>query len=345
MIIDLRSDTVTRPTPEMMQAMARAPLGDDVLGDDPTVHELEEETAALLGHEAAVFVPSGTMANQIALACHCHRGDSVLFDQDAHMLFYEVGAPAVIAQVLPRGVPSNGGVMAIEDIERLRMSYSLHTPPTTLLCIENTHNRAGGASIPLLQLKAYRDYANSKGLRLHLDGARIANAAAWEGVAISEITTLFDSVSICLSKGLGAPVGSVLVGTRDYIYEARRWRKRLGGGMRQAGLLAACGLFALRVNLQRISEDHVRARSLAESLSRIEGLHIDLGKQCTNFVMVGVPGDAAEWCQELKKHDVLCLPFGAQLIRLVTHLDFRDEHVGHAVEAFQAVANASKSRV
>lgn len=338
-MIDLRSDTVTRPSPAMMEAMARAPLGDDVLGDDPTVIELEEEAAQLLGHEAALFCPSGTMTNQIALAVHCERGDAALFDEEAHMLYYEVGAPAVIGQVLCRSIPSTDGIMAPADIERRLMQFSLHTPATTLLCVENTHNRAGGAVIPMDTLHEYRALCDRYQMRMHLDGARMFNACVALGIAPSAMAGLFDSVSICLSKGLGAPVGSLLVGQSDFIQIARRWRKRLGGGMRQSGLLAACGLVALRDQRDDLAGDHVRARALAHGIAELPGVMVDLAKQSTNFVMVDTVRPAPEWAEELKERGVACLPFGPHRLRLVVHRDLGDADIEVAIEAFRNIAS------
>lgn len=343
-MIDLRSDTVTRPTAEMLEAMRTAPLGDDVLGDDPTVHELEQEAARMLGFEAAVYTPSGTMANQIALAVHCQRGDSVILDEEAHILYYEVGAPAVIGQVVTRTCPSKLGVMDPVDVERLVLVGSLHTPGTSLLCVENTHNRSGGQVLPLDVLGAYREIANRRGLKLHLDGARLFNAATWLNQPVSTLAAPFDSVSICLSKGLGAPVGSVLVGSKEFMEHARVWRKRLGGGMRQAGLLAACGLVALRVQSKKLGDDHRRARRLAEGLQGLPGITVDLAHQCTNFVMVQTQGLASDYCLALTAEGVSAMPAAPHRVRLVTHSDISDDDVERAIEAFRIVANERAER-
>ena len=337
MIVDLRSDTVTRPTPAMYEAMRTAALGDDVLGDDPTVIELEQESAALMGMEAGLFVPSGTMGNQIALACQTERGDCVLFEEEAHMLYYEVGAPGVIAQVVTRTCPSVDGVMEPEEVEKRLQVTSLHTPGTTVICLENTHNRAGGKVIPMETLRAYREIADKNGVRLHLDGARVFNAAVWLGVEPGEITRYVDSVSFCLSKALGAPVGSVLCGTAEMISKARRWRKRLGGGMRQSGLLAACGLIGLREIRHQLDKDHQRARALAIGLQDVPGARVDLNRQWTNFVMVDLETSAPEASERLKEHGVLCLAFGPKRLRLVTHYDVTDEGIEHALNAFRKV--------
>jgi threonine aldolase len=339
-VIDLRSDTVTRPTPEMFAAMASAPLGDDVLGDEPTVAELELEAAKLLGMEAAVFVPSGTMGNQIALACHTNRGDAVLFEEQAHMLFYEVGAPAVIAQVLTKSVPSHFGIMELTEIESRIEPGSLHTPATTLLCLENTHNRAGGTVISVEQHKAYFELAKSHGLNVHLDGARMFNACTALGVEPSEIGRYVDSVSICLSKGLGAPVGSVLCGGAEFIQRARIWRKRLGGGMRQSGILAACGLVGLRTIRHQLIQDHQKARRIAEALVQVPGATVNLDEQATNFVMIDTVKPAAEVCTLAKEKGLLCMPFGKHRVRLVTHYDIREEDIQPAIEILSSAMRA-----
>ncbi len=334
-LIDLRSDTVTRPTQEMFAAMQTCTTGDDVLGDDPTVMELEALAAQMLGHESAVFVPSGTMGNQIALACHCQRGDAVILDEEAHIFYYEVGAPAIIAQVVLRACPSVNGAMDPADIERRVLKQSLHTPGTTLLCVENTHNRSGGQVIPMDVMREYRALCDRHGMKLHLDGARMFNASTWLGAEPAEIATLFDSVSICLSKGLGSPVGSVLVGGSQFIDSARVWRKRLGGGMRQSGLLAACGLVSLRTHLPKLAEDHRRAGQLAAGLSKIPGLLVET---CTNFVMVTVPGDSGPWLTALEERGVLAMPPAPNRIRLVLHSDIHDADIPAAIAAFTEVS-------
>lgn len=338
--VDLRSDTVTRPTPEMYEAMRSAPLGDDVLGDDPTVHELEKESAERLGFEAAVFVPSGSMGNQICLATHCRPGDAALFEEEAHMLFYEAGAPGVIAQVVTRTVPSEDGVMDPEQIERRILKKSLHTPGTVVLCVENTHNRAGGRVVPLRQMRAYREVCDRHGMKLHLDGARVFNAAVALGVDVREVVAGADSVSFCLSKALGAPVGSVVVGTRPFVEEARQWRKRLGGGMRQAGVLAACGLVALRTGVEALAADHARARRLAEAMAAIPGLEIDPAKIETNFAIPDTVLPASQWAEALRERGVWAMPFGPNRLRCVLHRDVDDAKLDVAIAAFREVAEA-----
>lgn len=336
-IVDLRSDTVTRPTSAMMAAMAEAALGDDVLGDDPTVDELERLAATLLGKEAAVFVPSGTMGNQIAIATHTSPGDAILLEEEAHVFYYEVGGPAVFNGVLTRTIPSKLGIMDPSDIEKRVMQQSLHTPGTTLLCIENTHNRAGGTIVPIDYLRQYRAIADRHGMKTHLDGARVFNASVGLGIDIREISQCFDSVNFCLSKGLRAPVGSVLVGTKEFIERARVWRKRLGGGMRQAGLLAACGICALTQEVERLGEDHSRARRFAEALSETPGLEIDWDTVQTNMVILSTDVPADRWLAALRERDIWALPPAHDRIRCVFHADIDDAKMERAVEAFQTV--------
>ncbi|MBX3119520.1 MAG: low-specificity L-threonine aldolase [Fimbriimonadaceae bacterium] len=335
-IVDLRSDTVTRPTQAMLDAMLSAPLGDDVLGDDPTVTALEQKAGEMLGKEAGMFVPSGTMGNQIAIVCHTKRGDSILAEQEAHILFYEVGGPAVIGQVVSFTLPSDKGAMDPIEVEKRVLEKSLHTPGTSLICVENTHNRAGGTVIPIPYLAAYREIANRKGVSLHLDGARVFNAAVALGVPVKEIAQYFDSVSFCLSKGLGTPVGSVLVGSALLIEEARYWRKRLGGGMRQSGLLAACGLYALENNVERLAEDHARARRVAQAISVLPGISVDMDRVQTNIVLANFDRPAVDWQNSLAERGIWALPFGEFQMRLVFHLDIDDSMADRAVEAFQA---------
>lgn len=337
--VDLRSDTVTRPTPEMYEAIVSAPLGDDVLGDEPTVQALEELAARTMGKEAALFVPSGTMANQIALACSTSPGDSAIFEEEAHMLYYESGAPAVIAQVVTRTVRGRNGVMDPEDVRNALLRKSLHTPGTAVICVENTHNRAGGAIVPLDVCRQYRRIADEHGVFLHLDGARIFNAAIATGVRASDFAQLFDSVSFCLSKGLRSPVGSVLCGTDEFIARARYWRKRLGGAMRQSGILAACGIVSLTRYVERLAEDHRRSKELAERLADVPGLAVDLSRVETNMVLVETERSASDWTELLGQHGVRALAVSPNRIRLVLHADIGDEDVSWAARAFAEVAS------
>ena len=339
-IVDLRSDTVTRPTPEMFAAMQTMPVGDDVLGDDPTVIELEAIAAQMVGKEAALFVPSGTMGNQIALAVHCKPGDAILIEEEAHVLYYEVGGPALIAGVVSWTLPSNQGAMDPDHVERRILRANLHTPGTTLLCLENTHNRAGGAIIPQTTMAAYREVADRHGIKVHLDGARVFNAAVAQGIPVKEIVQHVDSVNFCLSKGLRAPVGSLLCGDRDFIETARIWRKRLGGGMRQAGLLAACGIVSLTKMVDRLADDHTRARRIAAALTELPGLRVDLETVQSNMVLVHTEAPAAEWQLRLQDEGVLCFPVAANRLRLVHHADVDDAKVNRAIESFGRLSAA-----
>lgn len=338
-IVDLRSDTVTRPTQEMVEAMLAAPVGDDVLGDDPTVTELEQLAARMLGKEAAVFTPSGTMANQIAIATHTSPGDVVIMEEDAHVFFYEVGAPAILANVLTRTLPSTMGVMDPDRVEQAVMKRNLHTPGTSLICVENTHNRAGGTTIPLSAQLAYREICDRHGLALHLDGARAFNASVALGVSIAELVRAYDSVSICLSKGLRSPVGSVLVGSSEFIEQARYWRKRLGGGMRQSGILAACGIVSLTKMVDRLAEDHERALEFGKAAQQIPGITLDLSTVQTNMVIVGTKWPHDLLLQAMRQDDVWALSPGPNRIRFVFHADVDDEKAGRAIESLRQRAN------
>ena len=336
--VDLRSDTVTRPSPEMYEAIARAPLGDDVLGDEPSVAKLESLAAEMTGKAAALFVPSGTMSNQVALASHCSPGDAILIEEEAHILYYEVGGPALIAGVVSWTLPSTRGVMDPAVIESHIVRRSLHTPGTTLLCLENTHNRGGGSVIPVASMAAYGALAAHHGIKTHLDGARVFNAATALGVNVHEITRHVDSVSVCLSKGLRSPVGSLLCGPSDFIERARIWRKRLGGGMRQAGILAACGIVSLTKMVERLAEDHARAKMLAHAINPLDGLHVDLDGVETNMVLVETRRPAKEWQEAMAEQRVLFLPVAANRVRLVLHADIDDGKLDQAIEGFRKVS-------
>lgn len=314
---DFRSDTVTLPTEEMYQAMASAPLGDDVLGDDPTVRRLEELAAGMLGHEAAMFVPSGTMGNQAAIAAWLQPGDMLLADEDSHVFYYEGGAPAVLARAMGRSVPSDRGVVDPASLEARALARSEHTPPTRLLVVENTHNRHGGSVTPPATMEALGAECRRLGLRLHVDGARLWNAAVASGCPPSDLARCADSVTVCLSKGLSAPVGSVLCGPAEFISEARHWRKRLGGGMRQAGLLAACGIVALETMVARLAEDHAVASRLAAQLAGLEG--VEVMPAPTNIVIADLPRPASEAIDALANAGVRCLSMGPRRLRFVTH--------------------------
>jgi threonine aldolase len=336
MIVDLRSDTVTKPTPEMYAAMASAELGDNVLENDPTVRQLELLAAEMTGMDDALFVPSGTMGNQVALATWTNPGDSVLFEDQAHMIWYEGGGPAVFAGVVTRGLHAVDGVLAPDLIKRSILTRSHHTPGTTLLCLENTHNRHGGAVTPPDVHAEYRRIADEAGIKIHLDGARVFNAAAALGQPVKTITQHVDSVNFCLSKALASPVGSVLCGPQDFIDEATYWRKRFGGGLRQAGILAACGLVSLRQMVDRLPEDHARASSLAAHCANLRGL---TPEPCpTNILILQTEKPAAWWQDELEKKDVRTIPFDAHRLRAVFHKDIDDVGLEKAKTAFASLA-------
>jgi len=327
-LIDLRSDTVTTPDERMRRAMAQAVVGDDVYGEDPTVNELQDEAARLLGFEAGLFMPSGTMTNQVAIAVHTQRGHEVIVPEGAHVYEWELGMMATFSGVVPRFVPAPLGVPDPDDVRRA-IRRSIHQSPTGLIVLENTHNKAGGTVVPLEVIHAVRDVARSEGLPYHLDGARIMNAAVALNVPVSDITRHFDSVSICLSKGLGAPVGSVLVGSRDFIQRAHRYRKMMGGGMRQAGVLAAAGLIALREGPARLAQDQRRARELAAALVDA-GMEVDLRTVQTNMVYALLP-DAPRRAQEWAERGVKVNALDDRTVRFVLHHQVNDDALAQAI--------------
>ena len=320
--IDLRSDTVTLPTEEMLEAIRNAELGDDVYGEDPTVNQLEEMAAEKMGKEAAMLVPSGTMANLISLMANTRRGDSVILGVDSHIYRYEVGGVSVIADLLPILVKEKMGFMDPAEIEAAIQPVDLYRAPTTLICIENTHNRAGGVVITPQQIEQIRRVADEHNLRLYMDGARIFNAAVALKVDVKEFTRHVDNLMFCLSKGLSCPIGSIVVGSREFIDRARKIRKMLGGGMRQAGIIAAPGIIALEKMIDRLEEDHRNARLLAEGLAKIDGLKVDLRTVQTNIVMCDVDGlgvSAETFVERLKARGVLINSISSSRVRFVTH--------------------------
>lgn len=329
---DLRSDTVTQPSPEMRKAMANAAVGDDVYGEDPSVRELEEMVADLLGKGAAVFVPSGTMANQLALLSQTRPGDEVVVGERAHIAWHESGAGAAWAGV-QFYVAGRGGLYDARDLEAAVKPKAAHHPRTRLVCVENTHNMAGGKVFPQAKVEQIARCAQRLGLRRHLDGARLWNASASTGLSAAELAQPFDSVSVCFSKGLGAPVGSALTGSTELILEARRFRKMLGGGMRQAGILAAGALFALRHHLPEMEESHVAARSVARVL---ESAGATVVPPDTNIVMVEVQGNAEDVVSRARARGVLMHAMSTRVVRLVTH---RDLSVEESTEAARLLAD------
>ena len=338
-VSDFRSDTVTLPTPEMREAMAKAELGDDVLGTEPTVNKLEAMTADLLGKEAALFVPSGTMGNQIAIALHCKPGDELICEFGAHTYNNESGALARLAQAQVRPVHGRMGVMDPGEVERLIRPNNIHNPRTALITVENTHNAAGGTVIPHDNVLALAEIASKHGLKYHLDGARLWNAHAATGMSLKEMCAPFDTISVCLSKGLASPVGSVMAGSREEIERGRYMRKQLGGGMRQAGILAACGIVSITRMIGRLERDHANARTLAEGLSSIDAVKVDLNTVHTNIVYFDVPGREQEfdtWLGKLKEKNVLALYLGTRW-RMVTHNDLDAEDVQRALQAWKEI--------
>jgi len=333
-IIDLRSDTVTRPTPAMRKAMASAEVGDDVYGEDPTVNRLQSLAAEMIGTEAALFASSGTQSNLLAVMSHCERGDEYIVGQQAHTYKYEGGGAAVLGSIQPQPLDfQEDGTLDLDEVSRAIKPDDFHFARTRLLCLENTQ---AGKVLPIAYLEQAAAFAKEHGLMLHLDGARVFNAAVKRNLPVKTITRHFDSVSACLSKGLGAPVGSVLCGTRALIKRARRWRKVLGGGMRQAGILAAAGIYALNENVARLAEDHESARLLAEGLAEIDEIMVDPTRVQTNMVFVSLnKGDPQSLQSALKERGILIR--ADRRIRLVTHLDVTMDDIRTAVGAFKAV--------
>ncbi|MFM4775603.1 low-specificity L-threonine aldolase [Aeromonas veronii] len=329
--IDLRSDTVTQPTDAMRQAMLHAEVGDDVYGEDPGVNALEAFGARLLGKQAALFVPSGTMSNLLAVMSHCQRGEGAILGNAAHIYRYEAQGSAVLGSVALQPLPmQRDGTLAFDDIKAALAPDDAHFVQTRLICLENTHN---GKVLPLSYMQEMGAFVAERGLKLHLDGARLFNAAVASETAAAVIAAPFDSISICLSKGLGAPVGSLLVGSHDFIARARRLRKMLGGGMRQAGILAQAGLFALEQHVTRLADDHRRAKRLAEGLAALPGIELDLSLVQSNMVFLRLhEGESAPLLAFMKERGILFSGYGE--LRLVTHLQINDDDIEEVIDAF-----------
>jgi threonine aldolase len=336
--VDLRSDTVTRPTPAMRRAMAEAEVGDDVYGEDPTINRLESRAAELFAREAALFVPSGSMGNLLAIWCWTERGQEVVCDARSHTYVHEMGAMSAIAGVMPHPVPSPDGILSWDLIAPAVHDGAGFHSPTGLIELESTHNLAGGTVYPPETIADIAAHTHAAGLKVHLDGARVFNAAVALGKSVAEITRLVDSVMFCLSKGLGAPVGSMLLGPREFIAQARRRRKILGGGMRQAGILAAAGLIALEESPKGLPRDHENARYLAKGLAQIPGILLDPAKVVTNIVMFDIDArmTAAALCEVLRARGVLASAFGPQTVRMVTHYDVDRPAIERAIAAVRA---------
>jgi threonine aldolase len=343
-MIDLRSDTLTKPTQGMRQAIASAEVGDDVFGEDPTVNLLQDKMASMLGKEAGLFVPSGTMANQVAIKTHIQPGDEIIIDRDAHIYYYECGAAAVISGGQFQCLEGENGILSAEAIAAAIRPQDIHQPPSRLICLENTHNRGGGSIYTLEETTSISEFASSRGIRVHLDGARLFNAALAAGTTVERFANPADSVSICFSKGLGAPVGSVLCGPADFIEEALRYRKMLGGGMRQVGILAAACLYAIENHVERLAEDHDNARKLAFGLALLEAIQIDPQSVVSNIVLFdvsksGVSADAL--VERLAAEGVLTIPFGPTTIRGVTHMGVTGTDIDRALEIIGRVLRRS----
>ncbi len=322
--IDLLSDTLTKPTPGMREAMARAEVGDDVFGEDPTVRQLEERLAALLGKESALFVPSATMSNQIALRLHCRPGDEVLCDANSHIFNYEQAGYAQLTGAAIQPIHGPAGVIELEQLVDKIRPDNVHFPVTRLICLENTHNLCGGRILPYDGVAAICAWAVEHGLARHLDGARLMNAVVASGIAAADWSQHFDTVNICFSKGLGAPVGAALSGTTEAIRQARRHRKLLGGGMRQVGIIAAGALYALEHHVDRLAEDHAKAQVIADAVRQTDGLKLSYETVDTNIIVFEVDkqrGTAADFCDSIRQQGVRMLPMKSQRVRAVTHMD------------------------
>jgi threonine aldolase len=338
-IVDLRSDTVTRPTPGMLRAMSEASVGDDVFGDDPSVNRLQDRAADLLGKEAALFVPSGTMANQVAIRTHTEPGDEIIVESDSHIFLYEGGGFAALSGVSARCVPGQRGILAAADVAAaIRPPGGLsHFPNTKIIALEDTANRGGGTVYPRDVVDGIRGVADQHGLQLHLDGARMFDAAVAGGITAEEVARPYDTISFCLSKGLGCPVGSLIVGTRPFIDRAHRFRKMFGGGMRQAGFLAAAGLYAFDHHIERLADDHARVRKLADALVA-SGAFTLASPVATNMAYVDTQGPAQEIVDRAAEAGVLVHAPGPKTIRVVAHLDVDDAGIDRAITVLTRAA-------
>ena len=334
-MIELRSDTFTQPTAAMKQAMFSAPLGDDVFAEDPTVNKLQEYAATLFGVEAALYCPSGTMTNQIAMMVHCQPGDEIICEQKAHVYKYEGGGMMTNAYASPKLVEGERGLISIDQVQGLISPDDPHFPRTKLLCLENTSNGGGGSIYSKISIEALAQFCKQNGLGYHLDGARLFNAIIESDYDCKFIGSQFHSISICLSKGLGAPVGSLLLGSKEFIKEALRCRKRLGGGMRQAGILAAAGLYALENHVERLAEDHKHAKALASCLEELTW--VDAVRKVESNILIFKTDNAAKRVEELKQKGVLCLAVSSREIRMVTHLNFSQEDLKNSINILTSI--------
>ncbi len=345
-IVDLRSDTVTKPTPEMRRAIAEAEVGDDVFGDDPTVNRLQERVAELMGKEAAIYVPSGSMANQASIRAQTQPGDEIICHGDSHIYHYEGGAPAGISGCSLRFLTGERGIFDAEQVRAAIRSADSHFPQSRLVVVENTHNRGGGSIWPMEKIEAVHAVAREHGLSMHLDGARIMHACVATGHKPADYAKYFDTVATCFSKGLGAPVGSAVAGSAETIRRVHRFRKMFGGGMRQAGIIAAAALYALDHHVERLAEDHANAKRLGEAIAEMKGLSIDVSTVETNIVYFEVTdalGTAKEFCDRLHAAGVWLLPVAPQRIRAVAHLDVSSDEIDRAIKIMNDVVKAAVS--
>lgn len=339
-IVDLRSDTVTKPCQEMRNIIANAKVGDDVYGEDPTLQQLEKIAAEKFEKEAALFVPSGTMGNQVAVLTHTERGDEVILEASSHIYSFEVGGIALMAGVLPNPIKGEYGKIAPEQLRKAIKPYDIHFAQPTLLCLENTSNFGGGTVYSVEEMQKLITIAKENGLKVHIDGARIFNAAVYLGVSVSQLVKEADSVMFCLSKGLGAPVGSMLLGRKDFINRARKYRKMLGGGIRQGGILAAAGIYALENLVERLADDHALAKKLAKGLNDIPGINIDLDNLQTNIIMadIAIPQlTAKKLVNLLKDNGILVNSVSESRIRFVTHRDVKEQDIDYTLEVINNI--------
>ncbi|GAA0488160.1 low-specificity L-threonine aldolase [Salinibacillus aidingensis] len=338
-MIDLRSDTVTKPTDKMRQASLEAEVGDDVYEEDPTIKELEAKAAEVTGKEAALFVTSGTQGNQLAVLTHTKPGQEIILEEDAHIYKFEGAAISALAGVQPRPIKGTKGAMNPEDLEAAIRPDDIHFPETGMIGLENTHNQSGGTILPFENMKEIYEVARRNQVPVHLDGARLFNASVASGISVQTYASYTDTVQFCLSKGLGAPVGSIIAGSKDFIQRARKWRKRLGGGLRQAGIIAAPGIVALTDMVDRLTEDHKNAKKLAEGLDRLDGLTVENDVE-TNIIVLnvkGTPYTASEFVERLKEKGVLAGAIGPDSIRLVTHLDVTSEDIETVLKLIKGI--------
>jgi len=344
-VVDLRSDTVTLPTEEMLEAIKSAKLGDDVFREDPTVNRLEEMAAQRMGKKSALLVTSGTQANLVSILSHTKRGDEVILETDSHTYNFEVGGLSAIGGLLAKPLRGEMGVLDPRDVEKAVSPKDVHHPDTTLVCLENTHNLTGGTVVSPPQIEAIWNVAEKHGLKVHMDGARIFNAAIALNIDVKELTRHVDSVMFCLSKGLSCPIGSVVAGNQEFIERARKWRKMLGGGMRQAGIIAAPGIIALEKMIDRLKDDHRNARILAEKLAKTDGISINLETVQTNMIVFDVRNlgvTATQFTQKLSEQGVKSLPRSETAIRMVTHRGIEEEDIEYAVESIDKVVSSMR---